>query len=119
MLVGGLFAALGGWWLWRGKFALAAAILLGGGLLLVTLGALSPRALTLPYRLWMGLAERLSRVVTFVVLAVVYYLVVTPIGLVKRAAGWDPLERRAAAAASYWRPYGARQRDPRHYDKMF
>jgi len=119
LLVGAVLALLGGWWLFRGKFVAAAPWFVAAGALLVLLGAAAPRALAVPYRLWMGLAERLSHVVTFLILSLVYFLVVTPIGLFKRATGWDPLERRAAPAASYWRPYGARQREAKHYEKMF
>ena len=53
-----------------------------------------------------------------VVLAIVFFLVITPVGIVMRLCGWDPLRRRAASADSYWKPYRARQRDPRHYEKM-
>ena len=119
LLVGSILAALGGWWIVRDKFAALAAGFVTVGALLLAFGALRPRALTLPYRLWMTLAERLSRVVTFVILSFVYFFVVTPIGVVKRAMGWDPLARRAAPAESYWRPYAVRQRDPKHYEKMF
>jgi hypothetical protein len=88
----------------------------------LALGAAAPRLLTLPYRGWMRFAELLSRVVTTLILAIVFFLVVTPIGLWKRLRGWDPLERRLApqpAGASYWRPYSGRQADPKHFDKMY
>jgi hypothetical protein len=43
--------------------------------------------------------------------------------VVKRLSGWDPLERRLAAAGgagtSFWRPYSGRQHDPKHFDRMF
>lgn len=117
LLVGGVLAAIGGWWLFRGKFPSAAPVALALGALLALLGAAAPRALALPYRLWMGAAERISRLVTLLVLSIVWFLVLTPIGLVKRAFGWDPLERRAAPSDSYWRPCPERARD--HYEKMF
>jgi hypothetical protein len=90
-----------------------------GGLLLV-LGAILPAALSLPRRLWMGLAEALSFVMTRVVLAVVFFGLVTPIGILRKALGRDPLRRRGRAAAeSYWLPYSARQADARHFEKMY
>ena len=110
---------LAGWWLYRGKFGLAASCLLGLGIVLLVLGAVFPRGLTLPNRMWMALSETLSFVATRVILAVVFFVVITPVGIVKRLFGWDPLRRRAASAESYWRPYSARQRDRRHYEKMF
>jgi len=117
LLVGGVLAALGGWWLFRGRFPTAAPAALSIGALLALLGVVAPRTLAVPYRLWMGAAERVSRVVTLLVLSIVYFLVLTPIGLAKRAFGWDPLERRAAPSDSYWSPFP--ERAPDHYRKMF
>jgi hypothetical protein len=119
LIVGGVFVLLGGWWLFRGKFPSAARIVLPLGSLLVLLGLIWPRALVLPNRVWMLLAEGLSYVTTRIILAFVFFLVITPIGLVKRLSGWDPLSRRSARSTSYWKPYSERQRDPRHYEKMF
>jgi hypothetical protein len=89
-----------------------------GGLLFV-LGLVLPRLLYWPNKGWMALAEVLSYISTRVILAVVFFGIVTPIGFVKRLFGWDPLHRRAPEADSYWRPYSERQRDPRHFEKMF
>jgi hypothetical protein len=67
----------------------------------------------------MFLAEILGFVSTRIILAFVFFFVVTPIGVVKRIFGWDPLGRRSGPAESYWRPYSERQHNPRHYEKMF
>ena len=119
LIVGGVFVLLGGWWLYRGKFITVAYVTLPLGTLLILLGWLWPRALVLPNRAWMLLAEGLSFVTTRIILGLVFFLVITPIGVVKRLSGWDPLSRRGARSASYWKPYPDRQRDPRHYEKMF
>ena len=119
LVVGGVFVLLGGWWLYRGKFTNAAHIVLPLGSALILLGLIWPRALALPNKAWMLLAEALSFVTTRVILGLVFFLIVTPIGVVKRLSGWDPLNRRAARSTSYWRPYSERQRNSRHYEKMF
>jgi hypothetical protein len=119
LVVGGVFTLLAGWWLYRGKFIHATQLMLPIGLLLILLGMLWPRALVLPNKAWMLLAEALSFITTRIILAVVFFLIVTPIGVVKRLSGWDPLCRRGARSESYWRPYSERQRDPRHYEKMY
>ena len=119
LMVGGVFALLGAWWLYRGKFVQVAPFACGGGALLVLLGLAWPRALVGPNRLWMKLAEAMSFVMTHIILALVFFLIVLPIGVVKRMMGWDPLRRRAKPAASYWQPYSPRQRDKRHYEKMW
>ena len=119
LIVGGIFVLLSSWWIYRGKFPHVYTVTLPLGAWLVLLGLIFPPALRWPNRAWMALAEVLSFVSTRVILAIVYFLVLTPIGVVKRLSGWDPLHRRAAASDSYWRPYSERQRDPRHYEKMF
>src|SRR6185503_421025 len=112
LVVGGVFVLLGAWWLYRGKFASAAHIVLPLGALLVLLGLIWPRALALPNKAWMLLAEALSFVTTRIILGLVFFLVVTPIGVVKRLSGWDPLGRRGPRSSSYWKPYSERQRNP-------
>jgi hypothetical protein len=119
LLVGAISCAIAGWWLYRGRFGVAARPLLFVGLLLVVLGLIFPAALRHPYRLWMRLGEAISFVMTRVTLAIVFFGIVTPIGLLRKVAGGDPLRRRARPADSYWCPYSARQRDPKHYEKMF
>ena len=119
LIVGVVFALLGCWWLYRGKFSAVAHITLPLGIVLIVLGLVFPRALVYPSKAWMMLAEALSFVTTRIILGLVFFLVVTPIGVVKRLLGWDPLQRRAGSSGSYWRPYSERQRDPRHYEKMY
>ena len=119
LVVGGVLILLSTWWLYRGKFHSASHVTLPLGAALVLLGLVLPRALVLPNKAWMALAEVLSFVTTRIILAFVFFLVVTPIGFIKRLFGWDPLHRRAGPSVSYWKPYSERQRDPRHYEKMF
>jgi len=119
LVVGGVFVLLGTWWLFRGKLTGVAQVLVSLGTLLVLLGIIAPSVLVYPNKAWMKLAEALSFVSTRIILAFVYFLVLTPIGLTKRAMGWDPLHRRADRIDSYWRPYSQRQRNPRHFEKMF
>lgn len=119
IVVGSVFILLGSWWLYRGKFFHGTQVALPLGTLLILLGLLWPRALVLPNRVWMLLAEGLSFVTTRIILGLVFFLIVTPIGVVKRLSGWDPLGRRGARSKSYWKPYSERQRDRRHYEKMY
>jgi Saxitoxin biosynthesis operon protein SxtJ len=119
LIVGGVLLALSSWWLYRGKFSTVLPLTLPLGGLLVLLGLIFPAALIWPNKAWMGLAEVLSFVTTRIILAFVFFVIVTPIGVIKRFFGWDPLHRRAAKGDSYWKPYSERQRDPRHYEKMF
>jgi hypothetical protein len=119
LIVGGVFTLLGAWWFYRGKFGNATYVVVPLGILLMLLALIIPRALVYPNRAWMTLAEGMSYVSTRIILAFVFFGVLTPIGLIKRAMGWDPLHRRAKRSDSYWQPYSKRQLDHRHYEKMF
>ena len=118
-LVGGILLAIGLVALWRGRWGSVAPVVAGVGGLLVLAGSLSPRLLVQPRRAWMAMATVLGKVSTFLILLLIYYLVVTPLGVVMRLTGRDALGRRTRGRESYWVPYPARQRDPKHYELMF
>ena len=59
-------------------------------------------------------------VVSHVVLAMVYYLVMTPIGLVMRLFGYDPMTRhRMGRWTSCWVERTGRARGPESYFRQF
>jgi Saxitoxin biosynthesis operon protein SxtJ len=119
LIVGSVFVFMSAWWLYRGKLLGLAQITMPLGFTLIFLALAFPRALVYPRKVWMLFGEALSFVTTRVVLAIVFFLLVTPIGVAKRMFGWDPLYQREGSKRSYWRPYSKRQRDPRHYEKMY
>jgi hypothetical protein len=110
---------LGGLWLYLGKLGFIAQGKLILGVTLVLTGLVVPRALVLPRRGWMALAEFLFSIISKVALALLYFLVFAPFGFIMRLRGWDPLLRRSASARSYWNDYSERQSDLRHYEKMY
>ena len=72
------------------------------GAALVVAGLLVPPAARTFHTAWMGFAAALGHVNSRVLLTLVYYLVVTPYGVVTRLVGRDPLRRRGAKGESYW-----------------
>jgi hypothetical protein len=54
------------------------------------------------YWAWMGFVFVVSWVITHVSLGLVYFLVVTPLGLVGRMIGRDKLQLRARHQTTYW-----------------
>lgn len=71
---------------WRHKET--AAVVAGGlGVLLVAAGLVIPGRLGPLHRAWMGLARLISRVTTPVFMGVVFFLVITPIGMLARLVG--------------------------------
>jgi hypothetical protein len=66
-------------------------------------GAIRPEVLHPLNVLWMRFGLLLGRFVNPVVLAALFYLVFTPLGLLMRFMGKDPLRlRKGAPAESYW-----------------
>jgi hypothetical protein len=63
-------------------------------------GLLVPAHLGPVQRGWMGLAHAISRVTTPIFMGVVYFLVITPVGLLRRLLGGNPL--RAHRGATGW-----------------
>lgn len=67
--------------------------------------AFAPSALQPVYRAWMKLAMIINAVVTRVVLGIVYYLVVSPMGMAMKLMGKDPMARQwIASLRSYRQP---------------
>lgn len=54
------------------------------------------------YWLWMGLAFVIGSIVSRLLLAVFYYGVITPTGLLRRLMGNDPLALKRRPGQSYW-----------------
>jgi len=98
--VGAAFAALGALLLWRGHERFAAALLFTSGLLFAA-GLLIPTRLGPVERAWMGVAYAISRVTTPVFMSITYFLVLMPVGLLRRAVTRNPL-RRDPASSTYW-----------------
>ena len=98
--VGIAFGALGGVLLWRDRATLATVAWVLGGLLIA--GALvAPRALMPVERAWMAMARGISKVTTPIVMGIVYFLVVFPIGFLVRTFGKNPIVRQSSGG-SYW-----------------
>jgi len=71
-----------------------------------------PGAMRLVYLAWIYAVYPIGWTISHFALAVVYYLVVTPIGLMMRLVGRDPMQRKFdRSATTYWHP---RNPDPRN-----
>ncbi len=78
------------WW----SLAIAAVFLL--------LAFVAPAVLAPLNRLWTKLGLLLSKIVNPVIMAILFFIVMTPIGLMLRLAGKDPLRLKDSNASSYW-----------------
>ncbi len=83
----------------------AAMILMAVGAAAGLAGLARPSSVRLLYVLWMAATFPIGLLISNLMLLAVFYLVLTPVGLIQRLRGWDPLARRLdAARASYWEP---------------
>jgi hypothetical protein len=108
LTVGGAFLGLAAIVWWRGvvNAAIALTIL---GLTLVVAGLIVPTHLGGVERAWMALAHRISMVTTPVVMGAMYLLVITPIGILRRWFGGDPL-KHSQGERGFWKPRPANRR---------
>jgi hypothetical protein len=117
-IVGAVLLAFGAWSVWRGH-PLRAQVLCGLGVYLMLIGALAPRWAVPFHRAWMKLAHALGYINSRVILGLLYYGIFTPLGVVLRLTGRDPLQRRRAARESYWIPRAEPRQRPDQFERLF
>jgi hypothetical protein len=115
--VGGVLCLIAAVLLWRGR-ATRAEWVGGVGVILLVLGVLRPSLLKWPSAGWWRFAKALGYVNARILLTVLFGLVLTPLGLLWRITGKDPLARKRARWAG-WSTYPARYRDRKHYERMY
>jgi len=102
-VMAGAFGVFGVIAVWRDKSWGVYSLALAGAFFLV--GLIFPRLLAPIEAGWMAFARVMSVVMTYVILTLSYYLVITPMGLLMRLLGKDLLElKRKPAQSSYWVP---------------
>ena len=76
---------------------------LGLTIILLMIGLFAPQIVSVPARAWLALAALLNRTISAVVLAIIYLVVITPMGLYRRVSRKNTLRRGFDATAStYW-----------------
>lgn len=115
--VGGVLLLIAGILAWRGRMG-AAEVVGAIGAVLVFLALVRPSLLKRPRAVWMRGAMALGYVNARIILTLMFLLVLTPIGLIWRVIGRDPLARRRQRWPG-WVPHPARYRNPNHYTRMY
>ncbi len=75
---------------------------LGGAGAWLAVALICPRLLAPLYKGWMKFGHALGWINARLILGVVFFALVTPIGLIMRLFGKDPLRMRTKKSASYW-----------------
>ena len=104
---------------WQDRETIAAVT---GGVAVLLLGAalIAPSRLQPVEQVWMTFAHALSRITTPVFMGIVYFVVLTPAGLIRRTFGNNPLVH-SATDGSYWeaRPKREREAQRRRMERQF
>lgn len=121
--LGGVLVLLGAWRLWRtapgAPLSVLGTLLVAVGMALALTGAFAPHWLAGPRRAWMALGDRMHRIMGPVITGLLYFLVVTPFGWLRRTIGRSPLDRDRTAASFWETPNdGGPPAAPRH-DKPY
>jgi len=85
--------------------------------LLAGLGLFFPPALGPIYRVWMKFGHVMGFINSRLILGLMYYLIITPIGAIMRLFGWDPMRRRLGVGTSYRVP--SRDRPIKHMERPY
>ena len=111
-------ATLGAIVWWRLDAPAAARVIWSVGALVAGLSLLSPRLARGVFIALTIATFPIALVVSTVVLAAMFFLVITPLGAWLRWRGHDPLHLRRPAGATQWQPY-AQDDDPRRATRQF
>ena len=102
---------------WRGRIS-TAEVVGGVGAVLLVLGLTQPRLLKYPSAVWWKFAMILGYVNARVILTVAFAILLTPLGLLWRVIGKDPLARHRKNWQG-WAPSPERYRNPDHFNRMY
>jgi hypothetical protein len=103
LVFAGVFLVIAGWPWFHGEALRWWAV--GAVLVFALLALVKPALLARLNRLWIKLGILLGKVVSPIALGILFYGVFTPIGIMMRLAGKDPLRLQLAPDAdSYWIP---------------
>lgn len=92
LIVGGVFSVIGLWpVVFRAESPRLWAIISGS--LLIALGAMVPQTLKQVHHGWMKIGHLLGSINTRIILGIIYYLLITPMGIVMRLMGKDSMHR--------------------------
>jgi len=118
LIVAAAFALLGAWNVYRHRPPVA-EVLGGLALALCLLALLFPAGAVRFNQGWMAAGKALGYVNARILLSLVYYAVVTPIGVLLRWKGHDPLNRRAQSRNSYWVPRKSPRQSKSGFERSF
>jgi len=117
LTVGIIFGILGLWPLvFRGADPRWPLIVLAGCLVLPAL--VFPRILFWPHKAWMAVGHVMGWINTRIILGVVFYVIITPIGIIRSWLGNDPMGRKLRPDLDTYR-VARKQRPASHLTRQY
>ena len=101
-LFAGVFALLAAYGGYHGANVTTVYGWLIAGVIIGLVAIIAPGLLTPFNRAWMKLGELMGKVVSPLVLGVIFFVLITPVALVTRLFGRDELHLKKTNASSYW-----------------
>ena len=77
-------------------------IFIGISIIFLILGVLNSKILTPFNKIWVKFGELLGRIIAPIVMAIIYFFILTPISLILRIFGKDLLNLKFSKEKSYW-----------------
>ena len=102
LIVGGMFCLIGVWpAVWHGETPRLWALM--PGCLLIFLGLVMPPVLRPIFKVWMRAGHVMGWINTRILLGIIYFGLITPMGMVMRLFGWDSMRRTLNQNAESYR----------------
>ena len=102
LMLAAILVAGGAYRAWHGFPSMPTLAMLAAGALSATVALLRPALLDPLARVWLRLGEIVGMVVRPIVLAAIFFLLITPVAIVARWLGRDELRLKQPRAKSYW-----------------
>ena len=118
LTIGIILVILGAIALWRGKPI--CPYFLGSGALFIVSGLMSPGILKPLQKIWMGFSIVIGFFVSRLIILILFYAVLTPIGLTMRLFGKDMLDQKIDKnCKSYWCERSVEIKDNKTYENQY
>lgn len=115
-----LFIALIGWVLWQSGVGwnILSVLAIAAGLLIVVYYLVPPLQRPL-YRGWMFSVMPIGWIISHLLLIAIYYLLLTPIGIIMKVVGYDPMRRKLEPGQKTYWVKRQKPEDPQRYFKQY
>ncbi len=120
LMLGSIFAVVFGLllpWTWEWQ-NLPNLQWVGAGVIIIIWAVIAPDSMRGLYNGWMRVAMAIGNVVNSIILAIVYFIVITPMGMIMRMMGKDPMRRELDKSVASYRVI-SKVRDRDHVERPY